>query len=62
MILGEDPTVLAYYGAEVLHGPGAFLVVAQGFDEFRDAMTRKLFREINDVILGATPPAEGSKG
>lgn len=55
VILGEDPAVLAYYGAEVLHGPGAFLVIANGFNEFREAMTRKLFREINDVILGDAP-------
>lgn len=60
VILGEDPSVLAYYGSEVLHGPGAFLVVAQGFDEFQDAMTRKLYREINDIILGgALRPGPG---
>ncbi|MEL7257144.1 MAG: DUF1194 domain-containing protein [Pseudomonadota bacterium] len=52
VILGEDANVLAYYGAEVLHGPGAFLVVANGFEEFREAMTKKLYREINDIVLG----------
>ena len=52
VVLGEDPSVLPWYGAEVLHGPGAFLVVANGFDEFTEAMTRKLYREINDIILG----------
>ncbi|MFN3210607.1 MAG: DUF1194 domain-containing protein [Roseovarius sp.] len=55
VVLGEDPGVLTWYGAEVLHGPGAFLVVANGFDEFTEAMTRKLYREINDVILGSLP-------
>ncbi|MEQ8255006.1 MULTISPECIES: DUF1194 domain-containing protein [Roseovarius] len=53
VVLGEDPSVLTWYGAEVLHGPGAFLVVANGFDEFTEAMTRKLYREINDIILGS---------
>lgn len=56
VILGSDEKVASYYGAEVLHGPGAFLVVAGGFDEFREAMTRKLYREINDIMLGAAPP------
>jgi len=58
VILGEDPGVLAWYGSEVLHGPGAFLVIAQGFDEFQDAMTRKLYREINDIILGGAVSAD----
>ncbi|MEQ9259300.1 MAG: DUF1194 domain-containing protein [Roseovarius sp.] len=53
VILGDDPAVATYYATEVLQGTGAFLVVAQGFEEFREAMTRKLYREINDVILGA---------
>lgn len=57
VILGDDPGVLSYYGAEVLHGTGAFMVVANGFDEFREAMTKKLYREINDIILGRVPPA-----
>lgn len=52
VILGDDPDVLAYYGAEVLHGPDAFLMVADGFAEYRAAMTRKLFREVNDIVLG----------
>jgi len=61
VILGDDPSVLGFYGTEVLHGPGAFLVVANGFDEFREAMTRKLYREINDIILGGRP-VSGPRG
>ena len=57
VILGDDPGVLPYYAAEVLHGPGAFLVVANGYDGFREAMTKKLFREINDIMLGTSPAA-----
>ena len=59
VILGEDPAVLAYYGTEVLHGAGAFLVVAAGLDEFREAMTRKLYREVNDYVLGGWAPSGG---
>ncbi len=57
VVLGGDASVLAYYGDEVLHGAGAFLVVANGFEEFREAMTRKLYREINDIVLGRAAPA-----
>lgn len=56
VILGEDAAVLSYYGTEVLHGPGAFLVVARDYGGFREAMTRKLFREVNDIVLGAVAP------
>lgn len=53
VILQDDPAVEAYYGAEVLNGPGAFLERAFGFEDFHAAMTRKLFREISDIKLGA---------
>ncbi|MGR3461120.1 MAG: DUF1194 domain-containing protein [Roseovarius sp.] len=55
VILGHDAAVLRHYGEEVLRGPGAFLEVADGFEDFRRVMARKLFREINDIMLGALP-------
>jgi len=57
VVYDNDPEVPAYYAAEVLHGPGAFLVVAAGYPGFREAMTRKLFREVNDIVLGSARPA-----
>lgn len=53
VILGDDPEVEAFYRREVVSGPGAFVELSNGFDGFRAAMTRKLFREINDLMLGA---------
>ncbi|MFD0858882.1 DUF1194 domain-containing protein [Roseovarius aquimarinus] len=53
VILGDDPGVEAFYRREVVHGPGAFVELSNGFEGFRAAMTRKLFREINDMMLGA---------
>ncbi|MCA0922416.1 DUF1194 domain-containing protein [Pseudooceanicola nanhaiensis] len=53
VILGQDSTVEEFYRREVLRGPGAFLEVARGFAEFREAMTRKLYREINLLQMGA---------
>jgi hypothetical protein len=55
VVLGHDATVLRHYRDEVLRGPGAFLELAQGFEDFERAMGRKLFREISDIVLGALP-------
>lgn len=52
VVQGDDPEVIAFYNREVLFGPGAFLEIADGFDDFRNAMTRKLTRELSDVMLG----------
>jgi hypothetical protein len=44
---GNGPAVLEdYYRDEVIGGPGAFLVVAEGFDAFDRAVRRKIAREI----------------
>jgi hypothetical protein len=51
-VLGHDPEVLAHYRQQVIGGPGAFVEVAKGFAGYRAAMTRKLFREINDIVIG----------
>tara|TARA_R110000868_G_scaffold69764_10_gene205560 strand:- start:49042 stop:49707 length:666 start_codon:yes stop_codon:yes gene_type:complete len=51
-ILGPDEGVQRFYREEILHGPGAFMVTAEGFEDFRRAMTLKLFRELNDLQVG----------
>lgn len=62
VIKGDDPNVQWYYESEVLLGAHAFLEVADGFESFERAMTRKLFREISALMIGevadraATPP------
>ncbi len=52
-VLGADPLVEDYYMDDVRHGPGAFVETADGYDGFATAMRRKLFREINGLVLGA---------
>lgn len=56
VILGHDTEVLDYYQRHVIRGPRAFTEVAQGFEDFQSAMARKLYREVNDIVLGALPP------
>ncbi|NHQ73327.1 DUF1194 domain-containing protein [Roseovarius gahaiensis] len=63
VILGHDPEVLDFYRSQVIRGRNAFVEVATGFEDFEAAMARKLYREINDMVLGAGPrPAEGAPG
>jgi hypothetical protein len=40
------PPLEDYYRDEVIGGPGAFLVVAEGFESFETAVRRKIIREI----------------
>jgi hypothetical protein len=47
------PPLDEYYRTEVIGGPGAFLMVAEGFDAFETAVKRKIIREI------ATAPQPG---
>lgn len=55
VVTGDDTRVVPYYQQEVLRGRGAFLEEAQGFEGFEAAMTRKLFRETHELVLGAGP-------
>jgi hypothetical protein len=45
--------LIAFYQREVLHGSGAFLEVAQGFEDYERAMRRKLVRELSPPVIGA---------
>lgn len=57
VILGSDydegRDLVDYYRREVLRGPGSFVEVAQGFQDYEDAMRRKLEREIRAPMLSA---------
>jgi hypothetical protein len=54
-VLGSAPDVLAYFHREVRYGFGAFVETSDGYQGYRDAMTRKLFREINDMAFSMGP-------
>ena len=41
----------AYYNSWVILGPNAFVEVALGFEAYEDAMTRKLIRELEGLVL-----------
>ncbi len=47
--------LIPFFENNVLHGPGAFLEVAQGFKDFERAMRRKLERELTSLQIGSLP-------
>ena len=50
-IKGAKPDPEAYYTAEVIAGPGAFLEVAAGFEDYAEAIRRKLLREMSPSLV-----------
>lgn len=51
VIAGAEHDRLApYFQAEVIHGPGAFVEIAAGYDDYRRAMRKKLLRELTLAI------------
>jgi hypothetical protein len=50
--LGAQQPLDEYYRERVIGGPGAFLMVAEGFEAFEQAVRRKIIRE----IAAAPPP------
>lgn len=52
---GAEAGLAAYFRAEVIRGPTAFVEVAEGFEDFSRAMRRKLLRELEVRIGDARP-------
>lgn len=50
---GAEEGLAAYFKAEVIHGPSAFVERADGFEDFARAMRRKLLRELQ-IQVGQT--------
>jgi len=50
----------AYYKAEVILGPDAFVQTAIGFEDYARAMTEKLLRELEGVMISHYDPAPAS--
>jgi hypothetical protein len=52
--------LIAFYQREVLHGPGAFMEIAQGFEDYERAMRRKLERELTPQVIGQVRRSDGA--
>ncbi|MEO0765619.1 MAG: DUF1194 domain-containing protein [Pseudomonadota bacterium] len=51
----SETQLIDFYRNEVLWGAGAFMEVAQGFEDYERAMRRKLERELTPPVIGALP-------
>ena len=51
-------SLIDYFQGKVIHGPGAFVEPAAGFDAYADAMVRKLIRELEVPMLGWAAPRD----
>lgn len=45
--------LISYYNSQVIRGPGAFLEIANGFEDYERAMRRKLERELSSPVIGS---------
>lgn len=60
---GDTEISLArYYENEVIRGPGAFVEIARGFEDYERAMRRKLERELRPRVVGGLTHRGGARG
>ena len=53
----EIAELSSYFRSRVIHGPDAFVQVALGFEDYAAAMSQKLERELETLVIGAINPA-----
>lgn len=56
-----ETQLIPFYLNEVIQGPGAFIEIANGFDDYARAMERKLIRELSAQIIGQGPGAQDAE-
>lgn len=52
-IEGAEANVVEYFETRVAQGPLSFVEVAASYADFERAMTRKLYRELSEIVVGA---------
>ncbi|EBA12614.1 DUF1194 domain-containing protein [Roseobacter sp. CCS2] len=61
-ITGTETALENYFETQVIRGPTAFVEVAQGFQDFENAMRRKLVRELSAQIIGRAATRQEVQG
>ena len=56
VIRGDIPDPLPHYEKYVIHGPGAFVEVAENYDDYPEAIRRKLLRELLPTAIALSDP------
>ena len=52
---GGEQELADWFETDVVHGPGAFHIMADGYADYEQAMTAKLLREVQAVVLSGLP-------
>jgi hypothetical protein len=52
----EDGQLVSWFQSAVLHGRGAFHIVADGYEDYERAMTAKLLRELEMPMMSGGDP------
>jgi hypothetical protein len=50
-VVNEEPELVAHYAAEVIGGPGSFVMECADYADFAEAIGRKLVREMRGPAL-----------
>lgn len=53
VIVEDDRTLLRYFRQRIIRGPGAFAIMADGWEDYRRAFRRKLLRELAPGLVRA---------
>lgn len=61
-ISNQDQHLAAYYAANVITGPDAFVMEAADYRAFAEALRHKLIREISPRVVSGLPAAASSAG
>jgi hypothetical protein len=61
VILNDEPDLDIYYLQRVVAGPGSFVLEADDFADFAEAIRLKLIREIAGEMTAAAPAAAGTR-
>lgn len=56
---GTTRRLVAWFQAEILHGPSAFWILADGYEDYEGAMRIKLARELQAPLMSGLPAAGG---
>lgn len=51
----NDPELVSWFDEAVLHGPGAFRILADGYKDYERAMAAKLLREVGLPLVSGWP-------
>lgn len=49
----SEVDLITFYETEVIRGPGSFVEIAQGFEDYARAIRRKLIRELSAQVIGS---------